>query len=242
MNGQSKDFVTSLQDGMRQNPVAAALVGMGVLWMLTGGSRITAAAALMAPAGRALADGAGTALNAASSAVATTRDLSARAVDQAQDAAASAAESASGAATKVFEAVKPKSSLLQRAPSTSSETETALSPVIASLKETFERQPLLLGAIGVAIGTAFAAALPVSKIENDLAGETAQRLTAQAKDLAAENAENVKAAASRAFEAVKDEAAAQGLTVEGVKSGASVLGQKIAAVAGATKPTKPVAD
>src|ERR1700747_1782224 len=34
----SGDFVNSLQDAARENPVSAALIGMGVLWLFMGGS------------------------------------------------------------------------------------------------------------------------------------------------------------------------------------------------------------
>src|SRR6476659_7365246 len=32
------DFVGALQDAVRENPISAALIGMGVLWMFMGGS------------------------------------------------------------------------------------------------------------------------------------------------------------------------------------------------------------
>src|ERR1700674_5658728 len=32
------DFVNALQDAVRENPISAALIGMGVLWMFIGGS------------------------------------------------------------------------------------------------------------------------------------------------------------------------------------------------------------
>jgi hypothetical protein len=32
------DFVSALQDAVRENPISAALIGMGVLWLFTGGS------------------------------------------------------------------------------------------------------------------------------------------------------------------------------------------------------------
>src|SRR5215217_7193966 len=36
---QRRDFVQELTDAARENPVSAALIGMGVLWMFMGGSR-----------------------------------------------------------------------------------------------------------------------------------------------------------------------------------------------------------
>src|SRR4029077_1589378 len=35
---KSGDFVNALQDAVRENPISAALIGMGVLWMFMGGS------------------------------------------------------------------------------------------------------------------------------------------------------------------------------------------------------------
>src|ERR1700674_557062 len=35
------DFVNALQDAVRENPISAALIGMGVLWMFMGGSNTT---------------------------------------------------------------------------------------------------------------------------------------------------------------------------------------------------------
>jgi hypothetical protein len=32
------DFVSALQDAVRENPISATLIGMGVLWLFTGGS------------------------------------------------------------------------------------------------------------------------------------------------------------------------------------------------------------
>src|ERR1700730_9615034 len=34
----SGDFVHALKDSVRENPISAALIGMGVLWMFMGGS------------------------------------------------------------------------------------------------------------------------------------------------------------------------------------------------------------
>jgi hypothetical protein len=231
---QTSDFVSGLQDAVRQNPVSAALIGMGLVWMLTGGSRITAAAALMGPAARAAADGVGTALNVASSAAATavdtTRSLGARAAEQTREAVAQAGDSVGELAAEALSAIKPGAQAKNDGASA-----TALSPVIASLKGTFERQPLLLGAIGLAIGTAIATALPATRMESEFAGEAADRVTAQVKDLASGTVEQVKEAASRAFEAVKDEAAAQGLTADSAKAGAVALGQKVSNVAAAAR-------
>jgi hypothetical protein len=105
----------------------------------------------------------------------------------------------------------------------------------SNLKDTFERQPLLLGAIGLAIGAGMAAAAPPTQLETEYAGDAAQKLTAHAKDLASAQVQRVAAAAERTLEAVKDEAAAQGLTPQAAKEGIAVVGEKIKSVAKAAR-------
>ena len=52
-----------------------------------------------------------------------------------------------------------------------------------ALADLFARQPLMLGAVGVAIGAAIAASLPVSQSENQLMGDTADAVKDQAGKL-----------------------------------------------------------
>ena len=229
---RTNDFVTGLQDAVRQNPVSAALIGMGLVWMLTGGSRITAAGALIGPAARATAEGmsqgAMAATNAVSSAADSARSLGARGAERARDAVAQAGNAVGEFASNALNAVK------SNAPAASGATvgpDTVLNPVIASLKDTFERQPLLLGAIGIAIGTAIATTLPATRRESEFAGEAADKVKAMASDAF----EQVKETSKRVVEAVKDEATAQGLTPDSAKASAVTLGEKVVEVATAVR-------
>jgi hypothetical protein len=45
-----------------------------------------------------------------------------------------------------------------------------------NLADLFERQPLFLGALGVAIGAGIASALPATEIEQQLMGEASERI------------------------------------------------------------------
>ena len=66
--------------------------------------------------------------------------------------------------------------------------------------------PLALGAAGVAIGAILGASLPVTEKENELLGETRDRLMDKAKDVASEGVDRAKEVARAATEAGKDEA------------------------------------
>lgn len=78
-----------------------------------------------------------------------------------------------------------------------------------------------------------AAAFPTTQKEQDFAGEAAEGVIAQAKDIASSTAEKLSAAASRTLDAVKQEAATQGLTIQAAKDGAAAIGDKVKSVANA---------
>ena len=112
-------FVSGLQDAIQQNPVSAALIGMGVLWMLTGGKNITAAAALFPAAAKATAAGAASGLQrsaeVAGDAGEAVRSFGATVIDGVRDTVSGAAASAGETATKAYEAVKDTAAEFDRA-------------------------------------------------------------------------------------------------------------------------------
>jgi hypothetical protein len=243
-NSKSGDFVTGLQDAIRQNPVSAALVGMGILWMFTGGNRMTASAALLPSAARAAATGVGSALQNSADAVGAVtegmRSAGSRVVDGVRDTISGASVSVRETASQAYDAVKGavSDSTSKTTQSTTVQAGTAqgMAGVLQSnLKDTFERQPLLLGAIGLAVGAGMAAGLPSTQIEAEFAGDTADRVTAQVKEFASEQIDRVTETAKRTLDAVKEEAAAQGLTPEAAKDGAVAIGEKVKTVANAAR-------
>src|SRR3977135_2475158 len=65
---KSSDFVRDLGDAARKNPISAALIGMGVLWLFTGGRTTERVGDLVRGAGfDRIPDAAGNALDAARS-------------------------------------------------------------------------------------------------------------------------------------------------------------------------------
>ena len=241
---QSADFVSGLQDAVRQNPVSAALVGVGILWMFAGGNRITAAAALLPSAARAAATGVGSGLqNSADmvgAAAESARSVGTQVIDGVRDSLASAGAAVGDTASQSYDAAKravsdaaPKT---RSVPTQQAGTADGMAGALhTNLKDTFERQPLLLGAIGLAVGAGMAAGLPATKIETEFAGDAADRVTAQVKDFASEQVDRVTDTAIRTLDAVKEEAVTQGLTPEAVKDGAAAIGEKVKTVAKAVR-------
>jgi len=232
----TSDFVGGLQNAIQQNPVSAALIGMGILWMFTGGSKITAAAALLPAAAKATAAGASGGLQRsaeiAGSAGEKMRSFGTTVVDGVRDTVSGAAASAAETATKAYDAVKDTAATsTSRVSADVSAADGFGGTLQQNLTDTFERQPLLLGAIGLAIGAGMAAAVPRTQMETDMVGDAADRVTSQAADIASTTVERVTEAAERTLDAVKKEAAAQGLTPQAAREGAAVVGEKLKAVA-----------
>ena len=232
----ASDFVGGLQDAIQKNPVSAALIGMGVLWMFTGGRNITAAAALFPAAAKATAAGAATGMQRsaelAGSAGEAVRSFGATVMDGVRDTVSGAAASAGETATKAYETAKDTATdSTSRVTAVASGTDGLAGTLRQNLTETFERQPLLLGAIGLAIGAGMAASVPATQMETEMVGDAADRVKAQAAELATTTVDKVTETAERTLEAIKQEAAAQGLTPQGARAGAAAVGAKIKSVA-----------
>ena len=89
-------------------------------------------------------------------------------------------------------------------------------------------QPLLVAGVGFALGVALGALLPLTRTENEMLGEQAERLKDSARDMASEGYEKVKSVAQRTYEAasetLKGEAENQGMTDSGSKLASSDTG------------------
>lgn len=83
-------------------------------------------------------------------------------------------------------------------------------------------QPLVVGAIGLAVGAVLGALLPLTRRENELMGETRDQLLEQAKEKGQETleqaTETAKSVAAAAAEAAKSEAEKHSLTGGGADS------------------------
>lgn len=78
--------------------------------------------------------------------------------------------------------------------------------------ETLDREPLVIGALGLAVGAAVGAALPATPIEDRYVGPLRDRALDEGKTRAKEGLRQAKEVASAAASTLKQEAQTQGLT------------------------------
>ena len=254
----AQSFFDDLGRAVQANPVPAALIGMGALWMLMGGGRTTAAAALvsggvsrvadtLAPAASAVGSGASRIASGVSDLASSAKDgvsdlasgaasMAGQAFQAVGDTAADAAKRMSSSAAKAGSAVGDEagslgSSMADLGSSVTHSVTGLAGSVQGNLAETFQRQPLLVGAVGLLIGAAVAGAFPKTRFEEDLIGEQAGAMKEKVETLVSEGAENLSGMANRAVDALKQEAETQGLTPSALKESAAAIGKKAATAA-----------
>jgi hypothetical protein len=223
-------FVRDLGDAARKNPLSAALIGMGVIWLFTGNRPVERAGNLVRRTGLdRIPDAAGNAFDAARSTMRSGANAVGDGVASATEALReNGADVLDSAARRGRDYADVASEYVSSLPETGAEMFDTLRSNLSGL---FEAQPLALGAIGLAIGAGIAAALPSSEVEAEYLGEASDGIKAKAAEFANEQAERVTAVAGNVMEAVSDEARRQGLTLDAAKEAAADISAKVGRVA-----------
>ena len=230
---KGSDFIHDLGEAARKNPLSAALIGMGVLWLFAGSGPAERANDFARSSGLdRIPDAAGNAFDTARSTLRSGPDALTDRVTSASGFVKDGVVEAIDNTTRYGrEYADTASQYMASIPGSGSEI---FDTVRSNLSDLFKAQPLALGAIGIAIGAGIAAALPKTEIEADYLGETSDTVKAKAAQFAAEQTDRVTSIAGNVAEAVKKEAITQGLTVEGVKTAARDISGKVGRVVDAS--------
>lgn len=86
-----------------------------------------------------------------------------------------------------------------------------------SLAEIIERNPLLVGGVAFAVGSMIAAAVPVSRQENRIMGESAEELRRRSQDMAMQGFRQARDVAQQVYETASEEVRNEGLTPEAAR-------------------------
>jgi len=215
----------SVFDTIKANPMPAALVGLGVSWMFL--NRPTARSAApgtvngYASGGRAFApttystrpyggrihgvaeteSGIGAAANAAQQSVG-------RAVDRVQQTAGEGVEQVQSTASQMMEQVGDTSGQVI------DQVQEQASRAQGFLQRQLEENPLLVGAVAVAIGSVLAGTVRSTPREDEMLGPARDRLMGNAKELTHETMDKVSRVLDEAQSAAKQEAKEQSLVPE----------------------------
>ena len=215
-NISASGFVEDLRDAAGRNPVSAALIGMGVLWMLTGAKSPAGVRRVLRYAG----------LDQVPDALSEVR--SGLREKAGSDVAASTLEAARGRGASVIDDVVEYGRAMI-------EPGAVFETARDGLSELFRAQPLALGAIGLAIGAGIAAALPKTDVEDAYLGEASRTLKTEAAEIAGQQVEKATALANDVVEAASAEARKQGLTPDGAKAATNDLTGRVGRVVDAAK-------
>jgi hypothetical protein len=226
ISDKTSGFVRDLGEAARQNPLSAALIGMGVLWLFTGGRTAERPGEFVRDSGFDRIPDAG-AFEAARSTFSSHTDAIGERITSAKDSLRDGSAGVLDSANRIGnDYADTASEYVNSMPGAGEVLET----VRSNLADVFRAQPLALGAIGLAIGAGIAAALPPSELEASYLGETSDTVKAKAAEFAAEQTARATTVAGAVMGAVGEEARRQGLTVEDAKSAAADISSKVGRV------------
>ena len=216
MSNTQGSFVDSVITAARENPIAAALIGGGALWLLIGSEKLKSAASI-------------TSTTFPSSDTATRRQKSARSRYEATPAPPTAPEmdheGSFGLGETLHDARTATSDAVSKAADQMKDrfdesTDYAWDMIgqldeILPGKETFtraqssladllDRQPLVLGAIGLAVGATVAGAFQSSALENEWVGEYSDSVKGELNERAGAVSQSVREAADTLKNEIKD--------------------------------------
>jgi hypothetical protein len=191
MSSTQTSFLDNLVSAVRENPLAATLIGAGAVWLLTGSEKLKSAANSASAAVSPLVDiGAQNVRTTASGFQRTTApplapeiqsNGSFNAGEKLREAVDATTDAISGTANEIKNGIEQSRAYAQEKignlgnPVPGKET---FQKVQSSLADVLEGQPLVVGVIGLTIGAAVASAFRLSDMENEWLGKASDDLRA----------------------------------------------------------------
>ncbi len=229
--GGGGSFLRAFTNAARENPVPSLLVSTGAMLFLS--ERLGLTGTKDKGASQRPSSFPGVSRAGASTQSATkrrTRNVAeslSSAAEGVSSAARSARDQAAAAAGAVSDAIGEYSEKIgdqasEMAEQAQEQLGAASEEVIRRVRKLVEEQPLLVGAIGLAIGAGIAAVVPTTEAEKEYLGESSEAAKEAVSEFASEQLETVKDAAGKVAQAMSEAADTEGLTEEVQSFGDSV--------------------
>ena len=217
MSNTQAGFVDSVIIAARENPIAAALIGGGALWLLIGSEKLRSAANLASTTTFRSSDtstrrqGSASSRYEATPAPPTAPEMDHEGSFGLGETLHHARTAASDAVSKAADQMKDR---FDEGTTYARDMVGQLDEILpgketftraqSSLADLLERQPLVLGAIGLAVGAAVAGAFQTSDLENEWVGEYSDSVKGELNERAGAVSQSVREAADTLKNEIKD--------------------------------------
>lgn len=232
-------MLDTIENRFRENPLQAVAVAAGLaypLWRMLGRMPaplllIGAGLAISSRKGRSHSTryedeyerGGSGGLKAA--AADTVTDIKEKASDLGSQAAARTHDAVEAVRNAASDTVARASSVLsetyesgrERAANVSDQVTEGYARAVDNARDVVERHPVLVGGIAFAVGSLVASAVPLSRQENRVLGESSDELKRRTKDVAAEGLDHAKTAAQEIYDSASTEFGEDGLTPDSAR-------------------------
>lgn len=209
------EFGRNLSTQVKNNPVPVLLTGIGVTWLAAASDRPPRQASTTGPStGERMSSAASSAQGAAGSVA-----------DRTKAAARGARETMSSATESTRSAMGSMSGATRHTAQSMAEASRTGARSLADGYDYLRReQPLVLGALAVAVGAALGALLPSTAREDEWLGEHKERATERLKEEGRQKAEEAKTAAADAAQAARQAAEPKRAGPQGSSAGTGGTG------------------
>jgi ElaB/YqjD/DUF883 family membrane-anchored ribosome-binding protein len=189
--GNGGEFFNNLGTTIKNNPLPTVLTSVGLLWLMMGQNRSPAtpsASSSLGHLGERVSDMAHSVTDSFSDAKSRIEETARRMKDK----AGQVTDKAGALTDNVGARLSETGQHLNKGSHDVSDTlHQQARKAQSGLNYLLQEQPLALAAMGIAIGAALGAALPVTERENRVMGQASDELTSKAKNLASEGYEKV---------------------------------------------------
>ncbi|MCR5875095.1 DUF3618 domain-containing protein [Phenylobacterium sp. J426] len=207
MGGTSNKVLTTVVEQAKENPIPVALIGAGIAWLALSQSRKNKGYDPYTGQGYyetyegydengglkdKIKSKAREAVQAAKSGIHTAKDKVSGAVDTARTSTTDGVGTAKTRATGLMGSVQTRAGDLGHRAQ-------------VRYQETLDTEPLIIGAIGLAVGVAIGASFPATRTENRYIGPHRDKLVGRGRDLAKTSLDEARTVAERAYGQVKNE-------------------------------------